>query len=216
MTRLTQHTYQTKLYQYALWLSIFTVVYNLLEGLVSVYFGAQADALSLFGFGLDSFIEVISGLGILAMVIRIRQNSESPRGDFERTALQITGLSFYLFAVGLFLTALYNIISGHKPETGVSGIIISLISIAFMWALVLGKTRVGRALNSKPILADANCSVVCIYMSAVLLVSSTIYQLTGFGFVDSLGAVGLIYFSINEGREAFERSRAAGIGPKDD
>ena len=58
-----------------------------------------------------------------------------------------------------------------------------------------------------PILADANCTMVCIYMSVVLLVSSLIYQLTGFGFVDSLGAVGLIYFSINEGRESFEKAK---------
>ena len=209
MTPPSQDPYQNRFYQYALWLSIFTIVYNLLEGLVSVYFGAQAEALTLFGFGLDSFIEVISGLGILAMVIRIRQNPETLRGNIEKTALQITGLSFYLLAAGLLLTAIYNLISGHKPETALSGIIISLISIALMWALVLGKSKVGHTLNSEPILADAKCSMVCIYMSAVLLASSLIYQLTGFGFVDSLGAIGLIYFSFNEGRESFEKARVA-------
>ena len=57
-----------------------------------------------------------------------------------------------------------------------------------MWILVTGKRRVGRALNSSPILADANCTLVCIYMSVVLLASSLVYQFTGFGFVDSLGA----------------------------
>ena len=75
-----------------------------------------------------------------------------------------------------------------------------------MWVLVLGKRRVGITLGSSPILADANCTMVCIYMSVVLLTSSLIYQFTGFGFVDSLGALGLIYFSINEGREAFEKA----------
>ena len=78
-----------------------------------------------------------------------------------------------------------------------------------MWILVVGKRKVGRALSSPPILADANCTMVCIYMSIVLLISSLIYQFTGFGFVDSLGALGLIYFSINEGKEAFEK--AAGL-----
>jgi hypothetical protein len=58
-----------------------------------------------------------------------------------------------------------------------------------------------------PILADANCTMVCIYMSVVLLISSFIYQFTGFGFVDSLGALGLIYFSINEGRESFDKAK---------
>ena len=75
-----------------------------------------------------------------------------------------------------------------------------------MWLLVSGKRKVGRKLNSAPILADANCSLVCIYMSVVLLVSSLVYQFTGFGFIDSLGALGLIYFSISEGREAFEKA----------
>jgi len=66
---------------------------------------------------------------------------------------------------------------------------------------------VGHALKSAPILADANCTMVCIYMSLVLLAASLIYQFTGFGFVDSLGAIGLIYFSINEGKESFEKAK---------
>jgi divalent metal cation (Fe/Co/Zn/Cd) transporter len=75
-----------------------------------------------------------------------------------------------------------------------------------MWALVMGKRKIGRALNSTPILADANCTMVCIYMSVILLASSLIYEYTGFGFVDSIGAIGLIYFSYKEGREAFEKA----------
>ena len=84
-----------------------------------------------------------------------------------------------------------------------------------MWALVVSKRKVGDALNSSPILADANCSMVCIYMSIVLLASSLIYQITGLGFVDSLGALGLIYFSVNEGKEAFEKALSIdGDNPK--
>ncbi len=104
------------------------------------------------------------------------------------------------------MTAAYNLITGQKPSTTLPGLIISLASIGIMWALVRGKLRVGTALVCAPILADANCTLVCIYMSAVLLAASLIYQLTGFGFVDSLGAAGLIYFSIREGRESFERA----------
>ncbi len=190
----------------AFWLAVFTIGYNLLEGLVSIYFGAQDEALTLFGFGLDSFIEVLSAVGILAMILRIRRSPEAGRGPFEKTALQITGWSFYLLAGGLFLTAGYNLYSGHKPTTTVSGLVISLVSIAIMWILVAGKRKVGSALNSEPILADAECSLICIYMSLVLLAASLIYQFTGFGFIDSLGALGLIYFSIQEGREAFEKA----------
>ena len=196
-------------WQYALWLALFTIFYNLAEGLISIYFGVLDEALTLFGFGIDSFIEVLSGVGILVMVTRIRRNPGTPRSQFERTALRITGTSFYLLSVGLGISAVYNIVTGHQPETTLPGLVISLISIAIMWLLVTGKRRVGRALDSSPILADANCTMVCIYMSIVLLASSVIYQLTGFGFVDSLGAIGLIYFSVNEGREAFEK--AAGM-----
>jgi|SRR5215207_1085895 len=206
MTDLIQVAQQKRFYQYALWLAVFTILYNTLEGLVSVYLGVQDEALALFGFGIDSFIEVISGIGIMAMVLRIRQNPDTPRGQFERTALRVTGLSFYLLSGGLLLTAFYNLYSGHRPETTLSGTIISLISIAVMWILVAGKRTVGRRLDSQPILADANCTMICIYMSVVLLASSLIYQFTGFGLVDSLGALGLIYFSVSEGRESFEKA----------
>ncbi len=206
MTILVKDSRQNQLYLYAQWLAVFTIAYNLLEGLVSIYFGAHDETLTLFGFGMDSFIEVISGIGILAMVIRIRSHPDSPRGPFERTALRITGWGFYLLAAGLLVTAIYNLITGHQPTTTLSGAVISLISIAAMWALVAGKRKVGRALGSAPILADANCTLVCIYMSLVLLGASLVYQLTGFGFVDSLGAIGLIYFSYHEGRESLEKA----------
>src|SRR5512136_2194188 len=117
-----------RFYRYAIWLRIFTIGYNLLEGLVSIYFGVQDEALTLFGFGVDSFIEVLSGIGIVAMVLRIRGNPDTPRSQFERTALRITGTSFYLLAAGLLATAIYNVIAGHKPEATLAGVIISLIS----------------------------------------------------------------------------------------
>jgi divalent metal cation (Fe/Co/Zn/Cd) transporter len=202
-------TTATKYWSYALWLALFTIFYNLAEGLISIFFGISDEALTLFGFGVDSFIEVMSGIGILAMVLRIRQNPGTPRSQFEKTALRVTGASFYLLAVGLAATAVYNLFTAHKPETTLPGLIISVISIAVMWALVMGKRRVGRTLNSSPILADANCTMVCIYMSLVLLASSLVYQFTGFGLIDSIGALGLIYFSYNEGKESFEK--AAGM-----
>lgn len=205
MTALSQVS-TNRYWQYALWLALLTIFYNLAEGLVSIYFGAQDEALTLFGFGVDSFIEVISGVGILAMVLRIRHSPETPRSRFERTALRITGTSFYVLAAGLAASAIYSLFTGHQPTTTIPGLVISLISIAAMWALVRGKRKVGRALDSAPILADANCTLVCIYMSLVLLAASLVYQLTGFGFVDSLGALGLIYFSVHEGRESFEKA----------
>ncbi len=209
MTSLVNEASKNRFWTYALWLALFTIFYNLAEGLVSIFFGVNDETLTLFGFGVDSFIEVMSGIGILAMVLRIRQNPETPRSQFERTALRVTGTSFYLLAAGLGVTAIYNLFTTHKPTTTLPGLIISMLSIAVMWALVLGKRKVGRTLDSAPILADANCTMVCIYMSVVLLAASLIYQMTGFGFIDSIGALGLIYFSYNEGKESFEK--AAGM-----
>ncbi|HTP01603.1 MAG TPA: cation transporter [Anaerolineales bacterium] len=208
MTTLTRSA-TDRYWNYALWLAVFTIIYNLAEGIISVAFGLSDEALTLFGFGVDSFIEVMSGIGILAMVLRIRQHPNLPRSQFERTALRVTGMSFYLLAIGLGITAAYNIFTGHKPTTTLPGLVISVVSICAMWLLLAGKRNVGHALDSSPILADANCTMVCIYMSLVLLAASLVYQLTGFGLVDSIGALGLIYFSYTEGKEAFEK--AAGM-----
>jgi divalent metal cation (Fe/Co/Zn/Cd) transporter len=205
-----------KYFRIALCLGLFTIFYNLAEGIVSIAFGLSDETLTLFGFGVDSFIEVLSGIGIVAMILRIHRNPETPRSTFEKTALRVTGTSFYLLTAGLAATAVFNILTAHKPETTLAGVIISAISIGMMWALVWAKRRVGRALDSAPILADANCTMVCIYMSVVLLASSLIYMLTGFGWVDSLGAIGLIYFSFNEGREAFEKARGMECSCEDD
>jgi len=194
-------------YRHALVLGSFTVVYNIAEGLFSVSFGIKDEALTLFGFGIDSFIECLSGTGIVAMVLRIQKNPDTPRGNYERMALRITGTSFYLLAAGLFFTAAYHAYSGHKPDTAWSGMIISAISIMVMWILVAAKRKTGRALRSAPILTDANCTLVCIYMSVVLLSSSALYEVTGIGYVDSLGALGLVYYALKEGKEAFEKAR---------
>lgn len=188
-------------------LAVFTIVYNLIEGLVAVFFGYTDESLTLFGFGVDSFIEVISGLGIAHMIIRIKRNPDSDRDEFERTALKITGFSFYALVIGLIATSTQKLISGEKPETTLAGVILSVVSIAIMWALMQAKLKVGNALNSSPIIADAHCTKVCIYMSVVLLIASGVYELTGFGFVDVLGSLGLAYLSFNEGRECFEKAR---------
>jgi len=192
----------------ALWLSGATIAYNIVEGVVSVWFGVNDEALALFGFGADSFIEVISAIGIAHMVIRLRKHGAERRDAFERTALRITGGAFYALTATLLATAGLSVWFGHEPESTVAGIVISLISIGFMWALIRAKISVGTALNSAPIIADANCSKVCLRMSIILLASSAIYYATGLGFVDALGAVGLAWYSFKEGRECFEKASA--------
>jgi divalent metal cation (Fe/Co/Zn/Cd) transporter len=195
------------LYRIAFGLSLISIGYNILEGLVSIYFGVQDKTLALSGFGVDSFIEVFSAVGIAWMILRIGRNPSSPRSRFEITALRITGTAFYLLTVGLILGAGINLAQGSRPETTFWGIVISLVSILTMGGLVWSKRVVGRRLESDPILADANCTLVCIYMSVVLLASSALYAWTGLGFLDGLGALGLAWLSFREGREAFEKAR---------
>jgi len=198
---------QKRLYQIALWLAVFTILYNIAEGLVSVYFGYHDESIALFGFGADSFIEVLSGFGIAHMVLRIRNSPTSNRDDFERTALTVTGFAFYVLVIGLTATSMHNLWIGRKPETTLWGVIIALISLAVMWVLMIRKRKVGRQLNSAAILADVACTKVCMYMSLVLLVSSGVYELTRFAFVDTLGTLGLAYLSFKEGRECFEKAK---------
>ena len=205
-------TKEKRLYKQAYWLSLFTIFYNVIEGIVSMVLGYTDETLSLFGFGADSFIEMMSGIGIAIMILRITKNPNSPKGSFEITALKITGTSFYLLSAGLLAGIVINLIKQHKPETTFWGVIISLVSIAVMAWLMNAKKRVGRKLHSEPIIADANCTKICIYMSLVLLASSLVYELTGFAYADVLGAAGLIYFSVSEGREAFEKVKGKECG----
>ena len=196
-----------ELFKDAFNLSLFTIFYNIIEGIVSMVLGYEDETLTLFGFGVDSFIEVISGIGIAIMVIRIRQNPESSKSNFEINALKVTGTSFYLLSAGLVAGIILNLIHHHKPETTFWGVIISMVSILVMVWLMNAKKNVGKKLNSDPIIADSNCTKVCVYMSIVLLASSLIYQFTGFVYADVIGAVGLIYFSISEGKEAFDKAK---------
>lgn len=203
----TVTTDNKKLFHVAFGLAIFTIVYNIVEGLISTYVGLEDESLVLFGFGSDSFIEVVSGLGIAHMILRIRNHPSSKRDNFERSALKITGTSFYILVVGLIISGIYNIWTGHKPSTTFWGVIISIISIILMWILVAWKRKVGNRLNSPPILADANCTLVCVYMSIILLVSSGIYELLRIPYIDSIGTLGLSYFAFKEGKECFEKAK---------
>jgi divalent metal cation (Fe/Co/Zn/Cd) transporter len=195
------------LYRWAYALAVITILYNILEGLVSIYFGIDDETLALFGFGLDSFVEVISGVGIWHMIKRIKRNYDSTPDRFERQALKITGTAFYILSTGLIATAMINIYQGHKPETTFWGIVIALISIITMWLLIHYKTKVGQQLDSQAIIADAHCTKTCLYLSIILLLSSAGYELTGIGGIDSIGAILIAGLSFKEGRESFQKAK---------
>lgn len=196
-----------KLYRWASALACITIAYNIAEGLLSVFFGLEDETFALFGFGLDSFVEVISGVGIWHMIRRLRKNNDSSPDRFEQRALKITGTAFFILFAGLVAVAGTNLVQGHKPETTVWGIIISTVSILTMWALIHYKVSVGKQLHSRAILADAQCTRACLYLSVILLCASAGYELTGIGGLDSLGAIFIALLSFREGREAFQKAR---------
>ncbi|MFC2151194.1 cation transporter [Bacteroidota bacterium] len=196
-----------KLLNIAFILSIITIVYNIVEGIVSIYFGINDEALSLLGFGSDSFVEVISGIGIAHMVLRMKFSEIEKRDKFERQALRITGIGFYILTLGIFIGAIFNLIEKNKPETTIPGLIISGISILTMFFLMRYKLTIGKKLNSDAIIADANCTKSCLYLSIVLLVSSGLYEIFKIGYIDIIGSLGIAWFTFNEGKEAFEKVR---------
>lgn len=196
-----------KTYKLASLLAVITIFYNLLEGIVSTLFGIGDDTVTLLGFGLDSFIEVISGVGIWFMIKRITANPNTSRSKFEQQALRITGAAFYILSIGLSITAIMNIINERHPKSTFWGIIIAIISMIVMWILIRLKINVGTALNSEAILSDAACSKACMYLSIILLTSSLGFQLTGFGGIDSIGAIVIAVFSFKEGKEAWEKAK---------
>ncbi len=192
-----------KYWKQALYLAWFTILYNLTEAIASIFFGFEQESYTLAGFGADSLVETISATGILLL---IRRKGKGQRQQGEITALRITGISFYLLATILIASAVYSVAVGLKPEEGTAGIIISLISITFMWILIRWKTNLGKKLNSSAMIADARCNLVCLYMSLILLASSGLYELTLWPYWDALGLAGLAWFSIAEGRESIEKA----------
>jgi divalent metal cation (Fe/Co/Zn/Cd) transporter len=197
-----------KLYDRAAALALITILYNIVEGLVSVMFGMKDESMSLFGFGLDSFVEVVSGIGIWHMILRTRRSGGEDIDRFEQRALRITGAAFFVLTAGLVITSVVDLYRGHRPESTFWGMVVSAISIVSMWALIRAKVKVGEGLNSPAILADAACTRACLQLSVVLLAASAGYQFTGIGGLDSAGALIIGAICFREGKEAVEKARA--------
>lgn len=203
-------------YKWAFTLSIITIGYNLVEGIVSTFFGASDETLALFGFGVDSFVEVLSGIGIAHMILRMKNHPVQKRDQFEVTALKITGVAFYLLVLGLVAGAILVTVYGAQPDTTLAGIIISSISILTMYFLYRSKLNVGQELKSEPIISDAHCTKTCFYLSFILLGSSLIYEFLKIPYIDALGSLGIAWYAFKEGREAFAKAKTKSLTCSDD
>lgn len=211
MSVVQEDPFYHKLLSKALWLGVITISYNLVEGVISTFFGAHDETLALFGFGLDSFVEVISGVGIVHMIYRMKKYPVSKRDTFEKTALYVTGTVFYVLTAGLVIGAAISINAGDTPRSTLAGITISVLSIATMYLLYKEKLKTGIALKSDPVISDAKCTLTCFYLSFILLTSSTLYELFRIPYVDAVGSLGIAWYSFKEGREAFDKARSRSL-----
>jgi divalent metal cation (Fe/Co/Zn/Cd) transporter len=190
-------------------LEYFTVVWNTLEGLVAVISGIFAGSISLVGFGLDSFIEVTSGSVLLW---RMSVDSEVHRRETnERRALRIVGVCFLLLAVYILYDSISGLWSKRAPEHSVPGIILACASLIVMPILSRAKRKVGRALGSAAMHADAKQTEFCTYLSAILLAGLLLNAFFGLWWADPLAALIMVPIITKEGIEGL-RGKACSDG----
>lgn len=180
-------------------LEYFTVAWNLLEGLVAIIAGALAGSISLVGFGIDSFIEVTSGSVLLW---RMSVDAEEHRRERnERRALKAVGACFLALAAYITYESATDLLSLKVPEHSVPGIILACVSLIVMPLLSRAKRRVGVALGSAAMHADAKQTEFCTYLSAILLGGLLLNALFGFWWADPMAAVVMVPIIAKEGVE---------------
>ncbi|CAG8776234.1 8799_t:CDS:1, partial [Racocetra fulgida] len=192
---------RSKLNKIAIALSIFTILWNLAEGVVSVFFGAENESVSLVFFGIDSFVEVTSSCVVLWRFLRKESNihEENPKDNLiaiERKSTFAIGILFVILAIGTFADAIVTLVRNGKPDTTISGLIISSVTIFIMALLWLMKFSIAKLLNSSTMMSDSKCTLSCIQITLVLFLGSLIYSVWNDGWwIDSVAALilGLLF-----------------------
>ncbi len=188
-------------------LEYFTIAWNALEGLVAVVAGALAGSISLVGFGIDSFIEVTSGAVLLW---RMSVDAEVHRRELnERRALRIVGACFLLLAAYIAYESALDLWSRRGPEHSIPGIILACVSLIVMPLLSRAKRKVGRALGSAAMHADAKQTEFCTYLSAILLAGLLLNTLFGLWWADPVAALIMVPIIAKEGIEGLQGKACA-------
>jgi divalent metal cation (Fe/Co/Zn/Cd) transporter len=181
----------------SLWLAYATAGYNLAEGLVAIAAGTAASSSALIGFGLDSFVEVSS-----AMVIIWQFRSRVPESR-ERLALRLIALSFFALAAWVAADSIRSLVVGGDADASPVGIGLAIASLIAMPLLVTAKRRTGRELRSATVLADSTQTMLCTYLSAVLLVGLVLNAWLGWSWADPVAALVIAGVAAKEGVEAW-------------
>ncbi len=182
-----------------------SVAYNLIEGVIAVTAGAVAGSVALVGFGLDSVVEVSSGLVIMW---QFRHGMPESR---ERQALRLIALSFFGLAAYVSVESVRTLLGSNDPDVSLVGIALAATSLALMPWLSWAQRRTGRALHSGSVVADSKQTLLCSGLSAVLLVGLLLNATLGWGWADPIAGLAIAAVAAREGREAW-RGKACGCG----
>jgi divalent metal cation (Fe/Co/Zn/Cd) transporter len=175
-----------------------SMTYNIFEAAIAISAGLVAGSVALVGFGLDSVVEVSSGLIILW---QFRHRMPETR---ERSALRMLALSFFALAAFVGFESVRALITGSNPEASPVGIGLAMASLIVMPLISWAQRRTGRALGSNAVVADGTQTLLCTYLSAVLLVGLVLNATLGWGWADPLAGLIIAGVATREGIQAWK------------
>jgi divalent metal cation (Fe/Co/Zn/Cd) transporter len=175
----------------------FTITYNVIEGIVAISAGAAASSAALIGFGLDSFIEVLSALAVAWQFTR----KEPER--WEKPTVRAIGIAFFALAAYVTVDAILALVGVEPVEHSPLGIAIAVASLVVMPALAWFQFRTGGELGSKSVQADAKQLLLCVYLSGTVLIGLLLNSLFGWWWADSIAALVVAFLAVREGIEAW-------------
>jgi divalent metal cation (Fe/Co/Zn/Cd) transporter len=180
----------------------------IIEGGCAISVGFATHSVSLQGFGIDSIVELIAG-GILLWRLLVEQRGGSLERieQAERYASWITAISLFVLAVYIVGDSALTFITKTRPEASWWGVGLAIAAAIIMPLLWYSKLRIARRIGSAALKADAACSLTCAYISLTLLAGLLLNRFFGWWWADPLVALGLVYFLVQEGREALHQAR---------
>jgi divalent metal cation (Fe/Co/Zn/Cd) transporter len=189
------------LHSKALKLSYFTVGYNIIECIVSIFAGFIAGSTALLGFGSDSLVESLSGT---IMIWRFRKHgiiSVDEEDEIERKATFLVGITFIIFGVYILYESIRKLLVAEEPEPSFIGILIAVASIIVMPILFYAKYKTGKIIGSKSLVADSKQTLACLFMSVSLLIGLGLNYLFGYWQADPIVGLIIVVFLFREGYE---------------
>ncbi|PZT71344.1 cation transporter [Streptomyces sp. SW4] len=184
-----------------------TITYNVIEAIVALTAGALASSTALIGFGLDSVIEVSSAA---AVAWQFSATDHDVREAREKRTLRIIAASFFALAAYVTVEAVRALTGTGEAEHSTAGIVIAALSLAIMPFLSAAQRRAGRELGSAAAVADSKQTLLCTYLSAVLLVGLVANSLFGWSWADPIAALAIAAVAVKEGREAWRGNACCG------